>query len=365
MELVHQANISVEKVLFGSEGVHRRKSSMVSDDTSRVARRHDPNSPRRNTSCFVHSLLGVGGQEEPQGDASITPDVQADDKSPGSGRLSHGDSTAVDFGIRGQSEPSTSEILHSRLLTKEQLSDMAWNVRALSKKLSGIKLKLKVRTIFILTKAYDESLVALTRELTRWLLSKERDAPYIVYVDQEMRVHRQFDAPGLLKEEPSADGRLKYWDEQIAHDYPHRFDLAITLGGDGTVLYTSWLFQRVVPPVMSFSLGSLGFLTKFDFENYQESLTSAFRDGVAISLRLRFECTMMRSKPRDIESSCQEEYPKRDLVEELIGEESDDDVTHTPDKVFEILNDVVVDRGPNPSMLLPSCCFPRNISLLN
>lgn len=40
----------------------------------------------------------------------------------------------------------------------------------------------------------------------------------------------------------------------------------------------------------------------------------------------------------------------RDLVDELVGEESDDDFTHKPDGTYEILNDIVVDRGPNPSM---------------
>ena len=39
----------------------------------------------------------------------------------------------------------------------------------------------------------------------------------------------------------------------------------------------------------------------------------------------------------------------RDLVEELIGDESEKDYTHKPDGSYEILNDIVVDRGPNPS----------------
>jgi NAD+ kinase len=39
----------------------------------------------------------------------------------------------------------------------------------------------------------------------------------------------------------------------------------------------------------------------------------------------------------------------RDLVEELIGEENAYKRTHRPDGTYEILNDVVVDRGPNPS----------------
>lgn len=38
------------------------------------------------------------------------------------------------------------------------------------------------------------------------------------------------------------------------------------------------------------------------------------------------------------------------MVEELIGEEGENCRTHAPDGSFEILNDIVVDRGPNASM---------------
>ena len=109
-----------------------------------------------------------------------------------------------------------------------------------------------------------------------------------------------------------------------------------------------------MPPTLSFSLGSLGFLTKFDFSAFRDILTSAFRNGVVVSLRLRFECTIMRSQARKQDGSRGGGggggggKPK-DLVEELLGEESDDQHTHSPDGSYEILNDVVVDRGPNAS----------------
>jgi NAD+ kinase len=240
-------------------------------------------------------------------------------------------------------------IIESRHLTKRQLSDMAWNVRKLSKKLGSIKLKLTVKTVFVVSKAQDESLVSLTRKVTRWLLSKDRDSLYVVYVERRLETHPDFGALQLVQDEPSAEGRLKYWDPKLAQEQPHLFDFVVTLGGDGTVLYTSWLFQRIVPPVLSFSLGSLGFLTNFDFADYQKSLDSAFRDGVFVSLRLRFECTIMRSKARTRDPHARS-LSGRDLVEELIGEEGEDTLTHTPDRVYEILNDVVLDRGPNPSM---------------
>ncbi|KAK4038792.1 ATP-NAD kinase-like domain-containing protein [Parachaetomium inaequale] len=265
---------------------------------------------------------------------------------------------------------------NSRLLTKKQLSEMAWGVRELSRRLGSMRLKFRVKTIFLLTKIYDTELIAKTRELCRWLLDRERDVRYTVYVDGELKENKKFDvaalveevrrdyvASGEVSEEASWDvaKRLRYWDEGICRARPHTFDFVITLGGDGTVLYASWLFQRIVPPVLSFALGSLGFLTKFDFEDYQKTLTSGFSEGVTVSLRLRFEATVMRSQKTrsrlkqdgehaENEVDGEHQGPPRDLVEELIGEEKDDEHTHRPDGTYEVLNEVVVDRGPNPTM---------------
>ncbi|KAL8743710.1 MAG: hypothetical protein Q9190_003957 [Brigantiaea leucoxantha] len=235
---------------------------------------------------------------------------------------------------------------------------MALGVRELSKKLGSIKLKLNVRNVFILTKAHDETLIgyesaidcnrsilkaySYTRELVQWLLSKERDTQYTVYVEDTLEHNRKFDAQGLVSKDPGSESRLKYWTNELCAKHPQTFDFAITLGGDGTILYASWLFQRVVPPILSFALGSLGFLTKFDFADYGNTLTTAFRDGITASLRLRFEGTVMRTQNL--------ERPEgHDLVDELVGAESDNKFTHKPDGSHQILNDIVVDRGPNPS----------------
>ena len=57
----------------------------------------------------------------------------------------------------------------------------------------------------------------------------------------------------------------------------------------------------------------------------------------------------MRSKDRDRSDG-------RNLVDELVGEEYGDGFTHKPNGTYEILNDIVVDRGPNPSMHEYSNC---------
>ena len=311
----------------------------------------------KSTACYVHSLIASEWAVPPKRDAQGV--IQSlTERGPVASNFLGEDSIVSVTDIDNKTEKPVPTILQSRHLTKRQLSDMAWNVRRLSKKLGSVKLKLTVKNIFIVSKTHDESLVSLTRKVTSWLLSKDRDTQYVVYVERRLETHPDFGTLQLLQEEPSAKDRLKFWDPKIAQDQPHLFDLVITLGGDGTVLYTSWLFQRIVPPVLSFSLGSLGFLTSFDFAEYKKTLENAFREGVVVSLRLRFECTIMRSKSR-LKDSNARSLLKRDLVEELIGEEGEDTLTHTPDRVHEILNDVVLDRGPNASMsrdlLFPGC----------
>jgi NAD+ kinase len=92
-------------------------------------------------------------------------------------------------------------------------------------------------------------------------------------------------------------------------------------------------------------MGSLGFLTKFDFDEYPQIISRAATDGVTVSLRLRFEGTVMRSRNRSLDKN-----KTRDLIEELIGEEADDQHTHRPDGVHNVMNEVMIDRGPNSTM---------------
>ena len=49
-------------------------------------------------------------------------------------------------------------------------------------------------------------------------------------------------------------------------------DFIACLGGDGLILHASMLFKHAVPPIVSFKLGSLGFLTCHDFGDYREHL---------------------------------------------------------------------------------------------
>lgn len=212
---------------------------------------------------------------------------------------------------------------HSRLM------QTATGVREVSKQLQRKPLKRAVRSVMIVTRARDNSLVYKTRDLAEWLLSTPRYGSELgvnVYVDAKLKQSKRFDAAGLTAKDPRYKTMLRYWTPDLCWSNPEKFDLVLTLGGDGTVLFTSWLFQRVVPPILSFALGSLGFLTNFEFDRYKEHLNHIMGDGgMRVNLRMRFTCTVWRADKSP--------GAEKGAVEE--GEQ------------FEVLNELVIDRGPS------------------
>ena len=47
--------------------------------------------------------------------------------------------------------------------------------------------------------------------------------------------------------------------------------------------------------MLPFALGSLGFLTNFDFADHRAVMDSAIDNGIRVNLRMRFTCTVYRA----------------------------------------------------------------------
>lgn len=58
--------------------------------------------------------------------------------------------------------------------------------------------------------------------------------------------------------------------EAPTNPYHQKTDILVTLGGDGTILHAASLFStsRAVPPILSFAMGTLGFLGEFKWSDY-------------------------------------------------------------------------------------------------
>jgi len=124
-----------------------------------------------------------------------------------------------------------------------------------------------------------------------------------------------------------------------------KIDLIICLGGDGTLLHASSIFQESCPPVLSFSMGSLGFLTPFDFKHHEKILNEVISGNVAVLLRTRLKCTIVKDGLRKKSSS---ELPFRSISPDETAKDEKKKQINKDAKISHLaLNEVVIDRGPN------------------
>ncbi|KAH9313991.1 hypothetical protein KI387_022618, partial [Taxus chinensis] len=178
------------------------------------------------------------------------------------------------------------------------------------------------QSVVILTKPNSNSVRVLCAEMIRWLAEQKKLTIFV-----EPRVKKD-----LLAENMDLSF-LQSWEKDEEVLFLHtKVDLVITLGGDGTVLWASSLFKGPVPPVISFSLGSLGFMTPFQSDSYRDCLEMIMKGPVSITLRHRLQCHVLQDSAND-----------EKLVEEPIL----------------VLNELTIDRGMS-SFLTNLECYCDN-----
>lgn len=173
--------------------------------------------------------------------------------------------------------------------------------------------------VLVIKKVRDSKVLQPFVELVEWLIQEKH---MVVWVE------------GAVLDDPLLTGDKRFnkiQDKLITFkdgrdDLTDKIDFIICLGGDGTLIYASLLFQKSVPPVMAFHLGSLGFLTPFQFDNFQEQVTNVLEGHAALTLRSRLRCIIVR----------------KDKTEQEIStfKSSQDPATN-----ILVLNEVVIDRG--------------------
>ncbi|KAJ0249064.1 NAD(H) kinase 1 [Hirschfeldia incana] len=144
------------------------------------------------------------------------------------------------------------------------------------------------QTVIIFTKPNSTSVRVLSVEMIRWLREHKG---LNVYVEPRVKAE-------LLSESSSFDF-VQTWedDKEISLLHP-KVDLVITLGGDGTVLWAASMFKGPVPPIVPFSMGSLGFMTPFHSDQYRDCLEAVLKGPISITLRHRLQCHIIRDKAR-------------------------------------------------------------------
>ncbi|XP_070412175.1 NAD kinase b isoform X2 [Nothobranchius furzeri] len=193
--------------------------------------------------------------------------------------------------------------------------------------------------VLVIRKIRDESLVEPFKQLCGFLVEEKQ---MMVYVER-----RVADDVTLSKDEAFGSIRNQLCTFREGYDdISDCIDLIICLGGDGTLLYASSLFQGSVPPVMAFHLGSLGFLTPFKFESYKTEVAKVLEGNAAITLRSRLKVKVVK----DMLQRTGQQPTCRETQQEHNGLLPHGHTNSEAGKVtlqLQVLNEVVVDRGPS------------------
>jgi len=177
-----------------------------------------------------------------------------------------------------------------------------------------LKWKRSPRTVLIVKKPKDNTTEEALISIANWL---HKEYPNInIIVEQEV-------ANNLIKTIPFIHIL------QDKKEYPKIVDFVITLGGDGTILHTSSLFPKEVPPIISFSLGTLGFLLPYNIKHYKEGISNVIKGNVKLLLRMRIAVSL------------------HDKHEEIIK----------LNELYQVhaMNEVSLHRGRNPSLTSLKC----------
>ena len=130
------------------------------------------------------------------------------------------------------------------------------------------------RTALIVKKSFSPETAEMARSVVEYLRDRHGIRALIDAKDAK-------ELPDLESFEPAHLGRLNTV-----------VDFVVSLGGDGTLLHVSSLFQGHTPPVVGFSMGTLGFLVPFRPEEYREALDSVVQGGFRFMKRMRLECQL-------------------------------------------------------------------------
>lgn len=131
-------------------------------------------------------------------------------------------------------------------------------------------------------------------------------------------------------------------------------DLIVTLGGDGTTLRAVSAFSNgSVPPVLSFAMGTLGFLLPFDFAGFKETFQSVFQSRSKALHRKRLECHVVRKHEQKNEAA--DSVLVKNKSKEAENEVHEYEVSHykqnhTKNMVFA-MNDISLHRGSHPNLI--------------
>lgn len=197
------------------------------------------------------------------------------------------------------------------------------------------------------------------------LITKKKRTPHITesLIDFTSHIASTYPATNIILEPESAaqiHDKLPFpvytydKDSTTPHHLADKTDLICTLGGDGTLLRASSLFSHAekVPPLLSFAMGTIGFLGECKFGEYKHAFRQVYMSGAPddASSGIPPAYVDMRDKALGPIPSARVLLRNRLKVGVFHPDGTRLTSPHTGDKDTYALNEVTLHRGSSPHL---------------
>lgn len=206
-------------------------------------------------------------------------------------------------------------------------------------KLHNVVWRDPVQNIYVVKKPWNEAVLSAMMQFINYIHCDYPSLNIIVSLDVAEELQGEY-----LKQ-PGPCPRAIYTGS--VEDIVAKTDLIVTLGGDGTTLraVSAFLNSRV-PPVLSFALGTLGFLLPFDFAHHKRVFQSVYESCSKALHRTRLECHVVRRA----DSEKRERLGKKPSI--VRRYELQHYKQHHNATMLHAMNDVSLHRGSQPNLVL-------------
>lgn len=129
------------------------------------------------------------------------------------------------------------------------------------------------RNLLLVQKLYSAEVAQSVVKFARYIHGEYPEVNLVVEPRVASSIQEQLSFPIYVSDSPSS----------IAD----KIDVIATFGGDGTVLRAASLFKLhgSVPPILSFSMGTLGFLGEWDFGEHKKAWREMYMSGSNVAVR--------------------------------------------------------------------------------
>lgn len=187
---------------------------------------------------------------------------------------------------------------------------------------------------FLVTR--EDVFVALEEDACEWVTGYSNVGVVLGKKEQGVKVSASMENLDLTGSAVGVGERVVYKPEEV--------DLVMCLGGDGLILHVlSYLFPNASPLFMPFNLGSMGFLTPFDFAQHKRDVAAVLTGkNNCVTMRMRLKCVIVRQPiaPNATRSPCVHSFHDDAIA--------DEELACAVTQEFHVLNELVIDRGPAP-----------------